>query len=104
MYKKTNKDIDYNKLDENNEIYKTKINKCEINNDKCLDENECLICYEKVEKNMSKVECKLCSNIVHYKCYKTFINNNSNYSNKCCHCGTLSLKFNMKYWWNYCCW
>jgi hypothetical protein len=93
----------YKKLNENNKIYKPKKKNCEKNNDNCFNENECLICYEKVEKNMSKVKCKLCSNIIHYKCYKEFVKKNSNYNNKCCHCSTRSLKFNMKNWWN-CCW
>ena len=64
--------------------------------------DECLICYEKVEKNMSKVTCKLCDNIVHYKCYKKFIEKNNSYKNKCCHCSTHSLKFKINHWWNCC--
>ena len=112
MHKLKKETTNYCKLNENNKIYKKNIYKPNMDKpnmdnyetDKCFNENECLICYEKVEKNMSKVECKLSSNIVHYKCYKAFIKKNSNYPNKCCHCTTPSLKFTMKYWWNYCCW
>ena len=71
-------------------------------NKSVCNENECLICYEKVEKNHSKVICKLCSNIFHYECYKKFIEKNKNYNLKCCHCSTKTLKFKMKYWWNCC--
>ena len=70
---------------------------------KLIDKNECLICYNKVGKNTSIVSCKLCSNVVHYKCYKEFTEKNNFYAMKCCHCGTKTLKFNIKYWWN-CCW
>lgn len=84
LNKKTDKNI-YNKM--NNTDY---------------NKDECLICYEKIEYDMSKVTCKLCDNIVHYKCYKKFIEKNKNYENKCCHCSTYSLKFKIKHWWNCC--
>ena len=90
-------------------ILKTKLlnkdrDKIIYNNMENVDYNkdECLICYEKVKKDMSKVTCKLCNKIVHYKCYKKFIEKNKNYQNKCFQCSTNSLKFNIKYWWNCC--
>jgi len=85
-------------------IYQMNVLDYDYNDDNYTNKNECLICYEKVENKSSKVTCNLCSNIFHYKCYKAFIKKNSNYTNKCCHCATPSLKFTMKYWWNYCCW
>ena len=84
LNKNTDKNI-YNKME-----------KADYNKD------ECLICYERIEKDMSKVTCKLCNNIVHYKCYKKFVEKNKNYENKCCHCSTYSLKFKIKRWWNCC--
>ena len=78
------------------------INKKNIPNP-IIKNNECLICYNKVNKNTSNVNCELCSNVFHYECYKTFVEKNKNYESKCCQCSTESLKFNMKYWWN-CCW
>jgi hypothetical protein len=73
------------------------------NADGCTNKDDCLICYNKVEKQTSKVSCKLCSNIVHYGCYNEFIEKNNNYINKCCVCSTKTLKFDIKHWWN-CCW
>lgn len=84
-------------------IYQLKMDNDKFNDDEYTNKNECLICYEKVEKNTSKVSCNLCSNIFHYKCYKEFIKKSKNYENKCCHCSTKSLKFKIKHWWN-CCW
>ena len=60
-----------------------------VHNSKIINKNECLICYNKVCKNTSKISCKLCSNLFHYKCYKDFTEKNSFYA--------------IKYWWN-CCW
>ena len=74
-----------------------------IHNSTIINKNECLICYVGVEKSVSKVTCKLCSNVFHYECYKKFIENNNNYKSKCCHCGTKTLQFDIKNWWN-CCW
>jgi len=71
-------------------------------NDEYDKKNECLICYEKINK-MSKVSCKLCENTVHYKCYKKFVEKNPNYYMKCCHCSTNTLKFDVKRWF-FCCW
>lgn len=64
--------------------------------------DECLICYEKIN-NASKVTCKLCKNMVHYRCYKHFTEKNPNYYMKCCHCSTNTLKFDIKRWF-WCCW
>ena len=73
-----------------NDILKTKLlnkktDKIIYNNMENADYNkdECLICYEKVKKDMSKVTCNLCDKIVHYKCYKIFIEKNKNYEDKC---------------------
>ena len=88
-----------------NDILKTKLlnKKADKNMDKAVfNETECLICYEKVENNQSKVICNLCSNIFHYGCYKKFIEKNNNYNLKCFHCSTDSLTFKIKHWWNCC--
>ena len=72
-----------------------------ILNTSIISHNECLICYETIKRTESKVSCKLCSNTVHYKCYKKFVKKNIHFKMKCCHCLTQSLRF--KYWWM-CCW
>jgi len=84
-------------------IYQLNMEDNNYNDDEYTNKNECLICYETVKKNTSKISCNLCSNICHYKCYKTFIKKSKNYENKCCHCSTQSLKFKIRHWWN-CCW
>lgn len=73
------------------------------NTNGCTNKDDCLICYNKVEKKTSNVSCKLCKNIVHYECYSKFIEKNNNYINKCCVCSTETLKFDIKRWWK-CCW
>tara|TARA_B100000795_G_C22607657_1_gene363800 strand:+ start:130 stop:444 length:315 start_codon:yes stop_codon:yes gene_type:complete len=80
----------------------TKLITKKFSNSKIINKNECLICYNKVGKNTSFVSCKLCSNVFHYKCYKEFTEKNNFYAMKCCHCGTKTLKFNIKHWWNFC--
>lgn len=73
------------------------------NTNGCTNKDDCLICYNKIEKKTSNVSCKLCKNIVHYECYSKFIEKNNNYINKCCVCSTETLTFDIKRWWN-CCW
>ena len=66
------------------------------------EKNECLICYEIIDENISKATCSLCNYSFHYECYKNFITNNKNYKNKCIHCSTNTLKFKKKSWWKCC--
>ena len=68
---------------------------------KNIEEDECLICFDKFKRCSCKIVCCICSNKCHYSCYQKFIKINTYYANKCLQCNTKTV-YKRKPWWLCC--